>query len=254
MPISDIVAVVCQVQCFNTRQPIGSGSGFFYTLEDQLYLITNRHVVIDEKEDFYPDEIRVRLHTNPNDVYQNEQLAMPIYESDEPAWREHPSQGANVDVVALPLDTEAVKKKFFIRSLAPSNHIPTDVDIPIGEDIQVIGYPLGFHDALHNLPIVRNATLASVYPVPFQGNPYILIDSRLHSGTSGSPVMTKPTNMIRKADGSTTFISRSVGYLVGVHSATVEIPTRDPSQDEPLGLNVVWFASLIPDIIRGGVV
>ena len=91
--------------------------------------------------------------------------------------------------------------------------------------------------------------MASVYPVPFRGNPYVLIDARLHSGTSGSPVVTKPTNLIMRTDGSGAITNRFVRYLVGVHSATLDVTDRDSKRDEPLGLSVAWFASLIQEII-----
>jgi len=250
LPISDIVAVVSQVRCLRGPDYVGFGSGFFYMFEDRLYLITNRHVFIKEDENFYPDQIKLRLHTDPNDVRQNADLVLRLYEGNAPAWLEHPVGGSEIDVVALPLDRGEIDRRFFVRALAERDHIPPDVDIAIGEDVQVIGYPLGFHDEVHNLPIVRNATLASVYPVPFRGHPHLLIDSRLHSGTSGSPVMTKPTQMIRQTDGSTSILGGPVSYLVGVHSASLDIITRDPARDEPLGLNVVWFATLIPEIIR----
>jgi len=38
-------------------------------------------------------------------------------------------------------------------------------------------------------------------------------------------------------------------FLMGVHSETL-ILDRDPEVDEPLGLNFVWYANLIPEIIN----
>lgn len=249
MPISDIVAIVTKMTCFKKGDPILSASGFFYAHNNDLFLVTNRHVVIEEDKNFFPDELKLRLHTDQNDVQRNEDYLVPLYSSNKRVWREHPSQGKEIDVVAIPLNSQEIQSRFFVRALGMAKHIPNDIDISIGEDVQVIGYPLGFHDQVHNLPIVRNATMASVYPVPFEGRPYILIDSRLHRGTSGSPVMTKPTQMIRRIDGSTAMMSGPVKYFVGVHSASLDLTGRDPQYDEPLGLNVVWFAALIPEII-----
>lgn len=253
MPISDLVATVAQVRCFKQGRQQGTASGFFYIHADRLYFITNRHVVIKEEDKYFPDELQLRLHTNSNDIRQNEILSLRLYDDEgKPQWLEHPIRGKTIDVVVVPLDGELVKSRFFIRAFSATDQIPQDVDISIGEDVLVIGYPMGFHDMLHNLPLVRNAILASVYPVPFEGKPIILIDSRLHSGTSGSPVLTKSTQMVRRTDGSTSFLSKPVSFLVGVHSATVDVLDRDPERDEPLGLNVVWFASLIPEIIMQG--
>lgn len=252
MAISDIVATVTPIGCYKERNHICSASGFFYNVEDSLHLVTNRHVFIDESEAYSPDEIVLTLHTDPNDIRHNSTIHLPLYDRDnQPLWKEHPRGGTNVDVVALPLRRDDFIPRFFMKAFAPNNHIPADAEISIGEDVHVIGYPLGFHDRIHNLPIVRSAIIASVYPVPFEGQPFVLIDSRLHSGTSGSPVLTKPTNILRRNDGSTSIMTGTVTYLVGVHSASVDLSDRDPDEDEPLGLNVVWFAALIPEIIRG---
>lgn len=252
MPISDLVAVVTQVQCRKASATVGVGSGFFYEHQGTLCLVTNRHVFVDETKDHRPDSISLRLHTDPADIRKNAALELQLYTvSGTPLWREHPAGGRSVDVAALPLDRAAMISRFFIRSFSQSVHIPANVNVSVGEDLQVIGYPLGFHDQVHNLPIIRSATLASVYPVPFEGNPFVLIDARLHSGTSGSPVMTKPTSILRKTDGSTAMLSGAATFLVGVHSASLDIQGRDPAHDEPLGLNVAWFASLIPEIISG---
>lgn len=250
MPIDDRIAAVSQVRCFKEGQQKAVASSFFYMDSDRLFLITNRHVVIKEDKNYYPDEIRLRLHLTPNDIRQNDDFSLALYDtSGSPIWLEHPSAGANIDVVALPLDGEHLRSRFFIRPFGTRDLVPDNVEIGIGEDILVIGYPLGFYDSIHNLPIIRNAILASVYPVPFSGYPMVLIDSRLHSGTSGSPVVTKPTQMLRQRDGSTSMLARPVMFLLGVHSASVDMVDRDPNQDEPLGLSVAWFAKTITEII-----
>jgi len=244
---------VAQIRCFKQDAQIGVATGFFYTLADRLYFITNRHVVINEDDDHFPDELRLRLHINPNDIRQNADYSVSLYDDkDKPLWLEHPIGRSEIDVVAIPLNKDQVTSRFFVKAFSASDHIPPNVDVSIGEDVLVLGYPLGFYDCLHNLPIVRNTVMASVYPVPFEGKPIILIDSRLHAGTSGSPVLTKATNLIRYTDGSTAIVNRAASFLVGVHSATLDVRGRDPNSDEPLGLNLVWFASLIPEIIKQG--
>ncbi|MDA2924303.1 serine protease [Acidobacteria bacterium AH-259-L09] len=252
MAITDLVALVAPVSIRRRGKQIASASGFFYSRAEDLFFVTNRHVVIKEGKNFYPDELSLRLHTDPNNIRKNDNLTVPLYKNRKPLWLEHPKHGPKVDVVAIPIPRERTQKRFFIRAFSAQNHIPNDVVVSIGEDVLVLGFPLGFHDLVHNLPIVRNATLASVYPVPFQGQPFVLIDSRLHSGTSGSPVITKETAILRKTDGSTALLSGGgATFFLGVHSASIDVINRDPTQDEPLGLNVVWFASLVEEIVSG---
>lgn len=249
MSIDELIATVAPVRSLKSGRAIASASGFFYVHSDDLYFVTNRHVLVDEDEDYYPDSIELRVHTDTADVRKNADYTVSLYDSKgQPLWHEHPKGGREIDVVAIPLDKRGVTSRFFVKAFSPQDSIPSDVRIGIGEDVLVIGYPLGFYDRIHNLPIVRGAILASIYPVPFEGKPYVLIDSRLHSGTSGSPVLTKPSHMIQRGD-ATNLMAQPISYLVGVHSATLEVQDRDPTLDEPLGLNVVWFESLIQEII-----
>jgi hypothetical protein len=104
--------------------------------------------------------------------------------------------------------------------------------------LAIIGYPLGFHDEIHNLPVYRKAMIASCYGVNFSGLPYFLIDANLHPGTSGSPVVNSHHTLFKERDGKE-------GYaLFGVHSAEHIV------DQDPLGLNVVWYAYLLVEIAR----
>lgn len=220
---------------------IDSASGFFFEQNSQFYFITNRHVVVDESEWFFPDEIRLKLHIDKEDLTKNRVFPVPLYEGDNPKWFVHPEMGKNIDVVALPVE---VPEPFYVKPFKKDRDLIDTRDyVSIGDDLIVIGYPLGIHDSTHNMPIIRNASLASVYPLPYGGQYYFLIDSILHAGTSGSPVLLKLNGIIRKRNGRTLF-SRGGPFkrlLIGIHSG----------QMEDTNLNVVWYAKLILDIIEG---
>ena len=62
---------------------------------------------------------------------------------------------------------------------ATFNPLPRSIQLHLGEDVIIMGYPLGLSDHIRNLPILRNGILASAYAIPFNGNPYFLIDSYL---------------------------------------------------------------------------
>jgi hypothetical protein len=245
------VFTVASIRCFRENKEIGQATGFFYYFNG-LYLITNRHVLIDEKEDYYPDEIKLLLHKKDN-VKRSKVLPISIYNAEGGKnWLEHPKFGEKIDVIALPINAEKLGADFYCKSFCMHDNIPSDIDLSIGDDVLALGYPLGFRDTIHNLPIARNATVASVYPIPFEEKPGFLIDSRLHSGTSGSPVLTKLMDSIRTTDGSfVRLFDETRRFFLGVHSETLDVLDRDPDKDEPLGLNFVWFAYLIPEIIRG---
>ena len=235
--VDPLTASATPLQTFKGAKAQAKATGFFYRNKDRLFLITNRHVVIDEKKNYKPNRLRFRVHTDPKDLCKNSDVDLPLYQGSQKVWREFNDK--TIDIVAIELDTLKMQNYVvapFSKEILP----PNDLLIGLGENVLVMGYPLGFYDDVFNLPIIRNATVASIYPVPFQGKPYFLIDARLHPGTSGSPVILKPTNILRRKE-STDFLSGFATFLLGIHSHTWPVP----KDMEPLGLNAVWFSTLI---------
>jgi S1-C subfamily serine protease len=68
---------------------IGVGTGFFYTNLDSksTFLITNRHVIRLESENHYPNAIKIRLHVDENDLAQNIEYDIHLYNGIRQIWR-----------------------------------------------------------------------------------------------------------------------------------------------------------------------
>lgn len=222
---------------------LGYGTGFFFSNKNKnLFLITNRHVIRDEKKNHFPNFIRLQLHTNPNDLKQNGTIDFQLYEGIKQLWVEiNPS----VDVVAIPLQLNELQQLgFSIKAFNSKNFLPSNIKLRVGEDVLIIGYPLGiFYDDVNNLPTVRNGIIASAYPAHYRENPYFLVDARLHEGTSGSPVITKQQSSWQGTDGDTLLTVHQF-FLLGINSATWPVPENS----EPLGLNIVYFSSIIEQL------
>ena len=108
----------------------------------------------------------------------------------------------------------------------------------IGTAVLVLGFPLGFYDQLHRIPVARKAIVASSFGLRFQGEGYFLTDARTHRGSSGAPVV------LRLAQPPAAL--RSLPWmLLGVHSARVDMGSREVSEDEALGLNCAWYADIL---------
>lgn len=247
--VEPIVLAVAQVKAYVGTDVATVGSGFFYTAGGTTYYITNRHLVIQEVAGYRPSRISLAVHTDALNVRSNKEVFVDLYDaSGHPAWREHSTLTSAVDVVAIPLTPDHLHGCVIVP-LSRKNHVPDDVVLNMGQDLMVLGFPKGLGDQLHNLPIARNASLASAYPVPFNGKPLVLVDARLHAGTSGSPVLTKSMNLAQLTDGSMALSAGSAVYLVGIHSATFDVKVGDKEQSgDPLGLNYCWLASLLDDI------
>ena len=106
-------------------------------------------------------------------------------------------------------------------------------DLPRG-----VGFPLGFHDSLHDLPVARQAVIASAFGIRFQGQGYFLTDARMHRGTSGAPVVARATT---ERSGRADF----PWMLLGVHATRMDVSNRDINEDERLNLNCAWYADVL---------
>lgn len=247
--LNEIWAVVSLLVQIQNGQPIGTATGFFYLKNNIVYLVTNRHVVLDEAKNIKPDALRLKLHVDPSNLAKNVDFEVPLYSKGIARWYVHQDYASKkIDVAVVEVDQERLKRGHFVKALSAANFFPSNYVMQPGEDVMVIGFPRGISDIRHNLPLIRNAIIASAYGVPFQGSPVFLIDANLHPGMSGSPVLTKPKNMWQDDKGNTNLVTGSPIYFLGVHSATLSVAL--PSGQEPLGLGSVWYASLIEEIIE----
>lgn len=229
--------ITTPITCKSARSTIGNATGFFFRFNDNLFLITNRHVFVNEEKKYYPDIISIRLNKSDSDLTQSIEVDYKLYKEDstEPLWIEI---NKNIDLVGLKI---ADPKGCVLAALTSENLAdPNNLHLGLGEQVLVIGYPRGFYDTLHNLPIVRSACVASVYGLPFQKNPFFLVDSNLHPGTSGSPVITVPKTIYQNSDGGLTIGGKPTFNFLGINSGSFG----------DLQLNSIWYSNLIIDLLK----
>lgn len=242
--IDNLFVRVAKILTYGNGQPLTNATGFFYLHDNFLYLITARHVVTGEGTNQRPDALKVSLHTNKDDLTESVNLDIPLYREGECQFWEHPDHGSAVDLVAVSVNDPAVLSKHFVATFRASDIADAESVLSIGQDVLIVGFPLGFHDTLNNLPIVRRATIASSYSHPFKGNPYFLTDARLHRGTSGSPVIAYLP--VKSSFGAKV---ESGWKLLGIHSSSLDVSDREADKDEKLALNMTWYASLISEML-----
>lgn len=221
---------------------LGSATGFFFQQGVEKYLVTNRHVVVDEKSEDFPDALIIKVHTSPQTLTQSRDIKIPLYSAGKPIWLEHPTLRKKVDVVVLNIGT-LLQPQDVVACWKADHFLPPDVIVDLGAAVAVMGYPMGFYDSVHNLPIVRSGTVASAYRVNFRGEPLFLIDANLHPGTSGSPVFVPASTSRRTSQG--VGIGSYSAALLGINSGGYSVGGVD------LGLNAAWYSGLIPDIVGG---
>ncbi len=237
-PIEPLLLAAARVNTFLGQGLLTNASGFFFERESRLFLVTSRHVMIDEPSKHFPDRIEIELHTHPGVMAQSTGFSMPLYQSAKSVWRQGADTGGDIDVAVLEIERAALPKTAVYRAFTPEHLCDPAEPVEIGSSLLVVGFPLGFHDALHHLPVVRHAVNASPFGLRFQGKGYFLTDARTHRGTSGAPVV-----MRARRPGSE--LGALPWMLLGVHSSRMDVGTRDLKLDEALGLNCAWYADIL---------
>jgi S1-C subfamily serine protease len=238
--VEPLMFTVVRVQTFVGQQVLTGATGFFFARDDRLYLVTSRHVLIDEPTQHFPDRLEIGLHLDAQDLTQATGFSMPLYDDGVGLWRQGIDSGGETDMAVLEIDRSALPDSTVLRAFDAS-HLPTaDRPIALGTPLLVLGFPLGFHDTLHHMPVARHAVVASPFGLRFQGEGYFLTDARTHRGSSGAPVVMRCAPQPEQDDDTVL-----PWLLLGVHSGRLDMRTRDLQQDDALGLNCVWYADML---------
>jgi S1-C subfamily serine protease len=236
--IEPILLAAAKVFTFEQGRLLTNASGFFFERDDRLFLVTSRHVVVDAPSKHFPDRIEIELHTDADNLAESTGFSIPLYRDGNSVWRQGRDRAGEIDVAAIEIERGALPGTTVYRAFRPA-HLPGPKDrVEVGTSLLVVGFPLGFHDTLHHMPVARHAVVASSFGLRFQGEGYFLTDARTHRGTSGAPV-------VMRAPGPAAALGDLPWMLLGVHSARLDVGTRESGVDEVLGLNCAWYADIL---------
>ena len=195
----------------------GKGTGFLVNRaideqQSKVFLVTNKHVLHEDSVTRQLTE-KVILHLNVKNQddtisAQAAELTLTLDDGSK-RWREHPDDDVDVlalDVTQLIVQHPQVEKRWSSYSLFADAAKLQELDITIGEEITVIGYPLGLRHRTTNFPLIRGGIIATRIGETLEdeieesdGTPRkrvlrgFLIDGATIPGSSGSPVVLKPT-------------------------------------------------------------
>lgn len=234
--IEPLLLTTVRIQTFSQNQLLSTASGFFFERDQRLFLVTSRHVLYDEPSQHFPDHLLIELHVDAKDMAQAVDFFVPLYHQTLSLWRQGQDGAGAVDIAVVELQRTALPQTLIYRAFTPSHLLDQLDPVEVGTSLLVVGFPLGFHDTLHHTPVVRQAVIASSFGLRFQGQGYFLTDARTHRGTSGAPVV-----MRRPRDGSDDL----PWLLLGIHSARLDVGSRNVQEDEALGLNCAWYADIL---------
>jgi len=251
----------------NGNRAVSQGTGFLFASTtadgkaDTVFLVTNYHVVTGRAplstQPRAGDRIRFVLHEDRADLTKAREIELPLYdEHNEPVWVASETYPA-ADIVLVPLPVDVY------RGLGPlvftEAHTRADIKIRPTSGATLLGYPYGFYDQKHFLPVWKTGHVASEPNVDFEGRPVFLVDVSAFPGMSGSPVLAVANGVYETEDGA--LRSGRLWRLLGIFSSVPVV--RDPravdrsafpsdarAAETSLQLGYVWKAALIADLAR----
>ena len=151
----------------------------------RLFLVTNRHVVAGH------DDVLIRVNTKGGAARR---VRLPLGEG---SWAAHPQDRVDVAVVLVNarmlLEAGAELAYFRPRDVAFVSTM-TALDIGPGEELFVLGFPLGMSGVERNYVIARSGMIARFDAEILAAGRTFLIDASVFPGNSGGPVIVKPNS------------------------------------------------------------
>lgn len=238
MMIDSLLLTAVRICTFRQRQLLTNATSFFFERDQRLFLVTSRHVLCDEPSNHFPDRIEIELHVDQENMVKSTGFSILLYRDGRAVWRQGKDAAGAIDVAVIEIERQSLPASSVYRAFTPDHLLSPLHPVDVGTSLLVVGFPLGFHDTLHHLPIVRQGVIASSFGLRFEGRGYFLTDARTHRGTSGAPV-------VMRASDQTAAQDVLPWRLLGVHSSRLDIGNRDLNLDEALGLNCVWYADIL---------
>ena len=170
--IDSLLLTTVRIVTFDDAHALTNATGFFFERDERLFLVTSRHVVVDEPSQHFPDRLEIELHTDQANLAKSAQFSMPLYRDRTSVWRQGRDEGGDVDIAVIEVERATLPETVVYRAFTPDHlHSPPD-RVQVGTALLVVGFPLGFQDTLHHMPVVRHAVLASSFGLRFQGQGY----------------------------------------------------------------------------------
>jgi hypothetical protein len=213
-----------------------TGTGFFLAWREAdmliLFLVSNRHVLEDNPEIQYRITLHKRaapgsgrpLRAGGNEVWIDLYDPIQITLDKDCPYFSHSS--SDIDLACICCSQLLGRDDIVLVPFSQNRILDWDKSFVYpGQSVQFVGYPDDVRDRMHNLPVMRTGTFASIPALDFDGAPSFLLDAQVWEGSSGSPVFIQggneqvPFSVIgiihatrAKEDGSNTNIG--LGYAV----------------------------------------
>ncbi len=203
-----------------------SGTGFFVRVpithgDDQVLLITNRHVLSDPDLGTAETVHIITPAANPANP-SNPLFGHPaILIAKEPVFQSHSKPDIDVAVMGINDLPIVHPNNPFIKTL-PADMLTNDealAQLDAIELVTFIGYPNALYDTVNMTPIARRGWTATPISLDHNGKPMFLIDASVFPGSSGSPVFVVNPGSYTDRQGNLIFGGGPRIVLLGIVAA-----------------------------------
>jgi hypothetical protein len=239
---------------------ISRGTAFCVTLDSQLFLVTARHVLLDDSQlasrvDHHKAGTPGRLvafapvHLE-GAIVEWEEFDVPLYdEAGRRAWRDHAPEGEEPwDVAVIRLAPPHVRLGGGQLTPLPAWFAEVDLAASPGEPVNIIGFPWGQSAGGPGsyIAIWKTGFLAGEISLPWCGKPCFLVDATTTKGMSGSPVFAIRRRDYRpdRGEGAGMLKDGTVRRFLGVYTGKIRRSGTQgddtPDGDVSINVGAVW--------------
>ena len=86
--IDSLMLSVARITTIAGTQVLTNASGFFFARDERLFLVTSRHVLIDEPTGHHPDSLEIEVHTDSTNMASSTGFSIPLYRNGGSLWRQ----------------------------------------------------------------------------------------------------------------------------------------------------------------------
>jgi Trypsin-like peptidase domain len=237
------------VEQFFNGTPLGTATGFAWTVDGKYYLITNWHVVTCRvfptgknvsEHGGRPNMLRLRFNLASQDFWKQQYDIKIRDDEDRPLWLVHPARKVDIAVVPLLLTEDQLK----IVNLYPMNKLTSsDLAVYIGMEVFILGYPFG--PAPPAYPIWKRGSIASEPDLAPLTDGFLRVDTASRPGMSGGPVILRSWSNHLLEDGINLPLDGKMRTrFIGVYSGRLQA-----KDDLDTQIGTVWPPEAINEII-----
>lgn len=251
--ISPYSGATFPVRAFFDDTLLGPATGFFYRDGNQVYLVTNWHVLsgrnantgqpIDSKGRT-TNRIEISFMYSQDGRLFEERLSFKIEIEDSFIWHQH-EEGQNIDIGIIKMSRSQTPELFKFKNLIVciNDNNFNDALVQVGTEIVALGFPDGLAKQ-GSIPIWKRGMIATEFDLFVDGKNIVLIDCLTRQGMSGSPILIySSTGQIADKFGGVAIHAGAVAHFVGIYSG------RYTTSEEHLSLGIVWKHETIREII-----